>query len=350
MARCTLEERLIAPCYCVLNDCLLDVSAASTAQGNIVVELFQAKQIGLEEALQRLKIISLIRDAGHAECVAENARCRGDEALPLKPFTPQQKSEFRSSSTADWRDGVIKWIVRRAVNAPTSPVPSTALTRMASFSIAVFGTSILRTAQALEDVANDPIDENFQEVPEPVAIELPQFIVEDGVDEVQVTTVNEWLRTEARGTSFANAFITAINRAQGAQVADDSEARDRQLAAARDFANQWADTVMQAAGLRPMVALLLSNPEMERFSISQTELWEIQHEIVASGWPEELIDTLTHFKISDEDQSRILRKATSMLNNITEVTAKPIDNLNDPDFTSREIEVRTILKGFAMAQ
>jgi hypothetical protein len=133
-------------------------------------------------------------------------------------------------------------------------------------------------------------------------------------------------------------------------VANDSEARDRQLAAARDFANQWADTLMEAAGLRPMVALVLSNPEIDAFSISQSELWEIQHEIVASGWPEELIGTLTHFKISDEDQSRILRKGTSMLNEITAVSAKPIDNLNDPDFTSREIEVSLVLKGFAMAQ
>jgi hypothetical protein len=39
-----------------------------------------------------------------------------------------------------------------------------------------------------------------------------------------------------------------------------------------------------------------------------------------------------------------------MLNEITAVSAKPIDNLNDPDFTSREIEVSLVLKGFAMAQ
>ena len=349
MARCTPVERLIAPCYCALNDCLRDVSEAASAQMQIVLDLYNAKKIGLEEALQRLKIIRLIRDAGHAECSAENERCRGEEPLPFKPFTPQQKSELRPSSKVDWRHGVAKWIVRLAVKK-VSPIPPSGVIGAASLSIALFGTSILHAAKALEDVANDPIDENFQEVSEPVVIKLPQFVVEDGIDGVQVTNLNEWLGTEAKGTSFANAFVTAINRAQGAQVANDSEARDRQLAAARDFANQWADTLMEAAGLRPMVALVLSNPEIDAFSISQSELWEIQHEIVASGWPEELIGTLTHFKISDEDQSRILRKGTSMLNEITAVSAKPIDNLNDPDFTSREIEVSLVLKGFAMAQ
>jgi hypothetical protein len=202
----------------------------------------------------------------------------------------------------------------------------------------------------LEDVANDPIDENFWEVSEPVVIQLPEFVVEDGLDELQVTTLNEWLGTEARGTSFAQAFVTAINRAQGAQAAEESEVRDRQLAAARDFANHWVDTLNQAAGLRSVVALVLSNPEIEAFSISQSELWEIQHEIIASGWPEELIDTFTHFKTSDEDKGRILRKATSMLNEITEVSAKLTVNLNDPDFTSRDMELRAALKGFAMAQ
>jgi hypothetical protein len=70
---------------------------------------------------------------------------------------------------------------------------------------------------------------------------------------------------------------------------------------------------------------------------------------MASSWPDDVVNTLAPFKMSDEDQTRILRKATSMLNEITEVTAKPGDNLNDPEFRSREIEIRNILKAFAMA-
>ena len=189
----------------------------------------------------------------------------------------------------------------------------------------------------------------IQEVPDPVVINLPEFAVKEGIDEFQVTTLNEWLSSLAKGVSFANALVSAINRAQGAEVAGDSEARERQLAAARDFANQWADTLVEAAGLRSIVAVALSNLKIETISISQSELWEIQSEILASGWTKEIIDTLAHFKISDEDQSRILRKATAGLNDITEVTASLVDNLNDPDFTSQESEVIAVLKEFAMA-
>jgi hypothetical protein len=347
VVRCSPEDRLIDPCGCALSDCLLDVGEAASMQRQIVSELYQAGKIPAEEALRRFKIIQVIEDAGYAECVAENQRCRGAEPLPLKPFTPQQKSQFRTGSKADWRHGVTRWMVRLAV-LKQGPTPPTGVIGAASLSIALWGTCILHAAEALEDVANDPIDENFQKVFKPVVIHLPEFVVEDGIDEIQATTLNEWLCTEAKGTSFAQAFVTAINRAQGAEAAENSKARDRQLAAARDFANRWADTLMQAAGLRPMVALVLSNPEIDAFSISQSELWEIQQEIVASGWPNELINA--HFKISAEDRSRILRKATSMLNEITGVSAKLIDNFNDPDFTSREREVSVVLKGFAMAQ
>jgi hypothetical protein len=111
----------------------------------------------------------------------------------------------------------------------------------------------------------------------------------------------------------------------------------------------WADTLVHAAGLRLMVALVLSSPEFDKFSVSKSDLSEIQQEIVGSSWPEDILNTLTAFKMSDEDRTRLFAKATSMLNEITEVTVKPAGNLNDPNFRLGEIEVRYILKAFAMA-
>jgi hypothetical protein len=272
MPKCTPEERLIAPCHCALNDCQIDAAEAATAQRNIVSELFTAGQISLDVALQRLETITTIENDAYAECAAENARCRGDETLPLKPFTPQQKSQLRPTSEADWKPGVARWMVRLAVKRVSSVHRPHAIVDAASFSIAVFGTCILRTTQALEDVANDPIDKNFKEIPKPVVISLRKFGAADGISEVQVKTLNKWLPTEAKVTSFAQAFVTAINRAQGAQAVEDLKARDRQLAAARKFANEWADTLVHAAGLRPMVALVLSSPEFDKLPISQSDV------------------------------------------------------------------------------
>jgi hypothetical protein len=163
---------------------------------------------------------------------------------------------------------------------------------VAATSIALFGTNILFAAKALREVANDPIDQNYSEIPEPVVIELPEVVADDGIDEIQATILNEWLSNLAKGASLARAFVSGINRAQGADAAGDSEARERQLTASRDFAGQWADNLVEAADLRLQVAVAISNFKLDEISIPQSDVWEIQSEILVSGWPEEVIDTL----------------------------------------------------------
>jgi hypothetical protein len=63
VARCTLEDRLIDPCGCALNDCLLDAGEVGSAQRNIVMEAFIAGSIEVEEAVRQMEIISSIEEA-----------------------------------------------------------------------------------------------------------------------------------------------------------------------------------------------------------------------------------------------------------------------------------------------
>lgn len=244
-------------------------------------------------------------------------------------------------------------MVDRAVKEATSPIPPTSplklARRVAATSIAIFGSNILYVAKTLREVADDPADHNYQEVAQPASIELPPVDVAHVLDESQAVVLDDWRRSLAQGVALAAAFLTALNRAQGAEVDGNAQARDTQLAAARTFAAQWAANVLQAAGLRLQVAVAISPFELDEIAISRDDVWQIQSDIVASGWPAETVDTLSWLQIDAGDRDLILRKATSLLNESAIVNAGPAAALNDPAFAAEETELISILNEFQMA-
>jgi hypothetical protein len=300
--------------------------------------------IGTTEALKRLEEVKRVADAGYAVCDAVYDACRGAESSTFQPFTRQQKTAFQQSAKSNWRHGVAQIIVSVAWKVSESPIflPSKGV----AVSIAVFGTSSLTVASKLRELANDPPEDDFQDIPRPQAIQLPEITVDELINDNQALALNQWLSNMADSVSYASALASAINRAQGAEVAGDTEARQKQIAAARTYASGWADTLAVSASIRAQVAVALNMNAA--INISPTDLLTIQAEIIESGWPEDVTDFLTHFHVNTEEQAQILQEATSVFNNVTSVSGSLSDNLNDPDLALQESELIAALREFSI--
>lgn len=343
MPRCTLEERIIDLCLCDFRDCQLDVAAVAHNARVFVVEN-SPDPIPVPVALALLKAIKAVEKIGYEECITDLAHCRGIESVPLKPYSPQQKAVLKNSSDVSWRHGVARIITSIAIRE-AGPSKKGAV----AFSIAVFGTALGVAGQKLRDLADDPIDQEYLEIPTPVLINLPDIIEDDFIGDVEVSILNELMKNQARGVSLASSLVSAVNRAQGAEAAGDSDSRDRQLSAAREFSMQWADIIVEAAELRSAAAVALSGLGID-FSISAQETLQIQSDIVASGWPPEIIDIVALFDVGSERQTAFLRKATSLLNGVPALKGSLGDMFNHPGLAAQEGELIAVLREFGMAQ
>ena len=88
--------------------------------------------------------------------------------------------------------------------------------------------------------ASDPPDPNFKVIALPILVPAPQVTTAQGFTENEANAIDALDNNLMRESALENALSTSINRAQGAQLAEDKVWEDRQLAAAQQYAGQAA--------------------------------------------------------------------------------------------------------------
>jgi hypothetical protein len=204
-------------------------------------------------------------------------------------------------------------------------------------------------AAAISDLREDPPDSNFLNVEQPAHVNVPTIDAGGLLDAAQEQALNQMLRNQADGLSVANALNTAINRAQGAEVAGDGNAKERQLSAAKGFALQWADILVQADSLRAQAAVILAATfGAATLTVSWEQAQQIRTQIISTGWPAEAQEIFTLFGISTQDQARFLREAKFALLDISSLTGNVVEKLRNPILREAEIELMLILREFGL--
>ena len=105
-------------------------------------------------------------------------------------------------------------------------------------------------AEGLFRAADDPPDQNFARVVTPAVRRLPRLKPTGGLDKAGVRAIQALLDNQATAAAMLGAWVTSMERAQGAALADDRVAAEMQVRAAAKFAKAAADGYAKEAVLR----------------------------------------------------------------------------------------------------
>jgi hypothetical protein len=105
-------------------------------------------------------------------------------------------------------------------------------------------------AEGLFRAADDPPDQNFARVVTPAVRKLPRLKPAGGLDKAAVRAIQALLDNQATAAAMLGAWVTSLERSQGAALAEDRAAAEMQVRAAAKFAKAAADGYAKEAVLR----------------------------------------------------------------------------------------------------
>jgi hypothetical protein len=200
------------------------------------------------------------------------------------------------------------------------------------------------------NMAIDPPDPNFDTISQPEPPTPPVISPNAEVSASLATALNAVLTNMAQSVGLGRAVVIAMEKASGAEEANDSQARDRQLTAEREFAGEWASVIERAAPLRRRAATRLEDA-FGRPSLSMTEAFNLRHEILASGWPVPMVDFLHQYGdqagMSRRDQQDFLTAITIRLADVSLLTTTLPDVVAARVLNASERRVVVALREFA---
>jgi hypothetical protein len=348
MARCTPEERTVDPCWCDFLDCQADEANLTKCLRVYNDMYYRTKEISLEEALQGMRECGLIANDELNVCNQNLWRCRGSEGEPPR-FSPDKKRAFGRASNAAWKGTAVIGF-GAGVLAVGATVAGASLGPLAIAAMIVCfagaGAGFAWIAADLSDLSIDPPDPDFDAISQPEPPTPPIILPNEELSAPMATALNAVLTNQAQSVGLGRAVVTAINKANTAEAANDLEARDRQLTASRGFATEWANVLEGAAPLRRNAARRFAHA-FGRTPISKMEAIRLRSEILASGWPTPIRDMLAQYGISGQLQEEVLRTMRSRLGDLSALTISLADMIAARALNGPEKKVVAALREFA---
>lgn len=358
MARCTDAEWAqmadINPCLCPFRECLMQAAEAQLACNTAVLNKYRdiitlhpedVEAMMAEYAECRALHTSLLRG-----CSDEFRNCAGLPPLPpdAPSFAADHKRRLsRGSSIAADVAGVLAFGAVASVSIPAlvlGSVGAGAVGAGVAFCILAFATN--RVGGALRDAALDPPNPDFSTITRPSRLILPPITPAGELTQPLAARLNAVVANYAESAGFARAVVTALEKAQGAELADDRAARDRQLTASKEFAGAWAVVLELSAGLRAAAANMFG----EIFgteAIPLEEVTRLRSEIVSSGWPTLIRDQFRNFTSGGESVEGVLESMTAHLLDTSALTVSLADALRAPILAGVEVELATAIREFS---
>jgi len=202
-------------------------------------------------------------------------------------------------------------------------------------------------ATFLSNLSLDPLDPHFQTIIRPAPPKPPIITENDGLSAPAATALNAMLANQAASVGLGRAVDISLNRADGAEAANDLVARDRQLAASRMFASQWAQVLEDGTSYRAEAASQLITLGVGNVSISLTDARRLRSEILESGWTDPIPDMLTRYGIRGRRRKEVLAQMTARLYDTPALTVELADMLAPSALVAAEVEVIGALREFA---
>jgi hypothetical protein len=199
------------------------------------------------------------------------------------------------------------------------------------------GAGFAWIAADLADLAVDPPDPDFDIISQPEPPTPPVIVPNEDLSAAVATALNAVLTNQAQSCGLGRAVVTARNKANAAEAANDLDARDH---------TEWANIFERAAPLRRTAARHVARA-FGRTPISKMEAFSIRSEILASGWPTPIRDQLADYGISGQLQEEVLRTMRSRLGNLSALTISFADMIAARALNRPEKQVIAALREFA---
>jgi hypothetical protein len=165
-------------------------------------------------------------------------------------------------------------------------------------------------ADALFRAAKDPPDPNFRSVVSPKVRKLPRLKPVRDLDKAGVRAIQALLDNQARAAAMLNAWVTSLERSQGAAAADDRAAAERQVLAAAKFARAAADGYAKEALLRA-AALKATKGKLDGFRPSAVQARSVQTQARRGSLPAGAAGKLSAAGVSATEQEEIRKRLAS---------------------------------------
>ena len=341
MPRCTAEEWKLDYIECAYRGCQIDVSVAFTACRRELVDLNLAKKIGLAAALDGIAQCSALELEAYKACALRFGKDVADEEAP-KRFSEDQRATFGHASNALWRGAALAGFGATAagliVGAPARGVV---------FALGLIAGIYGFAATAMSDLSIDPPDPDFTKISQPNRLDVPVMEITEELSEAVSEPLNAMFANLAEAVGLARAVVIAINKAGTAELAGNIDARDLQLAAAKEFALRWSDLLEKAAPLRWTAAQQIANTTFGSQQISEEDAYKVRNELWTNGWPKSLLDFFSQQGISGDQQREIEREMRIRTGNLSNFVTTLSNIMAAQDLSPHEIEVTSTLREFA---
>jgi hypothetical protein len=223
-----------AACAAHIAECHDRIGKETDVMRKAVVAKYEADVISVSEALAAMEQIM----KWHHETTERVCRC-GDGPQAPKP------EELRRTAVEVGFIGAAGIFGISAVLFPPLGFP---------LAVCTFLSGLF--AVMIDNMVVDPPDPNFTELPSVVEFNLPELDTSE-LDPKVAAALMELLGTVGKSLSAGSALVAAFEKFQGATLAGDGIAATRQLGAAADFAELFADSLEALVGARTgLVAVL----------------------------------------------------------------------------------------------
>lgn len=136
-----------------------------------------------------------------------------------------------------------------------------------------------------DDWANDPPDPRFRRIAEPRPPSPPRITAGPRLDKAAAAAFNALLDNQSLAIGLTRALVTAIERSQGAEIANDSVWQQRQLRAARRYAARLAVVLDAEPRKRRAARTALERSRFPTIMLGRETVQQLQEQVVKNGLP-----------------------------------------------------------------
>lgn len=236
------------------------------------------------------------------------------------------------------------WYAAAAVACGVAPEPTVTKACLSGFGALSAATWV--AAGKLTTLALDPIDPNYTIIATPVNAAVQLVTVQPGITQPVAASFNALLLNRAQVIGLADAIITSINKAQGANAAGATAWETKQMQAASQYAVQMSSLLEGEPSLAVIINQALVSAGAQTPQLSYSDIYSFEAQAAYNGLPGFLVQQLTQLGATADDLSIIRQLA--YVQNPSLVAGSAASTLNNQSVATSLQNAANALFSFAL--
>ncbi|MBI1744239.1 hypothetical protein HYR54_14390 [Candidatus Acetothermia bacterium] len=300
----------------------ISFNAKGLAQGSLRLSS-TCREIGVLRARVTISNID-----GSSDPVEYSIECV-DGGVPKPGLTPAEKDALKKSAnnwktTADFADAGFLYCLKYTA-------------AQAKLICALIGGLVkaglkLRGDYLTHIVDRDPPDPNYKVIAQPKTPNVPPIKLQPGLPKGVIDAANALLRNDAQTIGLEVAYLSAIERAQGAFFANDPMWFKKQMDSATRFASQLAKLMKSYPSLTAKVDTAWQAAGLPDFPVTANDFRDFQSSVAANGLPQDLVNALTQFGADSATIARI--RSDIMAQDPNQITGSFLQSVSSPELSA----------------